>query len=110
MDRSVRRTTDAMRRGLGRAVVELRARMRWGQAELAEQISRHGGRGRLLVPSQEVISRWENGTQAPSPAYRLALGRVAAKHGHEDLAELFRAPISAWRLVGHVRLGLEGDK
>jgi transcriptional regulator with XRE-family HTH domain len=74
-------------------------------------ISRHGGRvGLMPAPSQETISRWENGEQAPSPAYRMALARVAAKYKTtEDLAELFRAPISAWRLVGHVKLGLRKD-
>jgi len=37
-------TTDAMHRGLSRAVLDLRARMRWGQLDLAEQIGKHGGR------------------------------------------------------------------
>jgi hypothetical protein len=106
----VKKTTDAMHRGLGRAVVELRARMRWGQMDLAHHISRHGSRGGLMVaPSQEVISRWENCSQAPSPIYREALARLCAKYRHEDLAETFRAPISAWRLVGHVKLGLMKD-
>ena len=106
----VKPTTDAMHRGLSKAVLDLRARMRWGQMDLAEQIGKHGGRaGRMLAPSQEVISRWENASQAPSPAYRVVLGNIAAKHKHDDLAELFRAPISAWRLVGYVKLGL-GDR
>ena len=106
----MKKTTEAMHRGLSRAVLELRARMRWGQADLALQIAMHGGRaGRMLPPSQEVISRWENAAQAPSPEYRRVLGNIAAKHRHDDLAETFRAPISAWRLVGHVRLG-PGDE
>lgn len=92
-----------MHKGLGRAVVELRARMRWGQEDLALHISKHGsGGGALEPPSREVISRWENCTQAPSPVYRDALARLCAKHKHDDLVETFRAPASAWRLVGHV--------
>jgi hypothetical protein len=34
---------------------------------------------------------------------------VANKNEHEDLAEYFRAPISAWRLVGYARLGTPQD-
>jgi len=33
----------------------------------------------------------------------MVLARIAAKHGHEDLAELFRAPVMAWRLVGLIK-------
>jgi hypothetical protein len=107
----LKKTTDAMHRGLSRAVVELRARMRWGQADLARQITKQGTRARVaLEPDRETISRWEHGEQAPSPIYRMALARVASKHGQEDLAELFRAPIIAWRLVGHVKLGLKGEE
>ena len=102
----VKRTTEAMHRGLGRAVAELRARMRWGQVDLAHHISRHGSRvGLTLAPAQEMISRWERCEQAPSPVYRTALAKLAAEYGHDDLAELFRAPISAWWLVGYVKLG-----
>ncbi len=98
-----------MHKGLGRAVVELRARMRWGQQDLALNISRHGGVGVVMAaPGQGAISRWENGTQAPSPIYRAALARIAAKHGHNDLVDTFRAPTSAWRLVSHVSK-LAGD-
>jgi transcriptional regulator with XRE-family HTH domain len=92
-----------MQKGLGRAVVELRARMRWSQPDLAQNISRHGGVcGVMAAPGQGAISRWENGTQAPSPIYRAAMARLAAKHGHNDLVDTFRAPMSAWRLVAHV--------
>ena len=90
-----------MQRGLGRAVVELRARMHWGQVDLADQIAKHGVGGAVMAaPEQGAISRWENGVQAPSPIYRAALARIAAKHKHDDLVETFRAPMSAWRLVG----------
>ena len=89
-----------MRRGLGRAVVELRARMHWGQLDLADHIAKSVGGAVMAAPDQEVISRWENGVQAPSPIYRAALARIAAKHKHDDLVETFRAPMSAWRLVG----------
>ena len=107
----MKRTTDAMKRGLSDAVVELRARMQWGQMELASQIRAQGRRLRVeLLPTQETISRWENGGQAPSPEYRMVLSKIAAKHRHEDLAELFRAPISAWRLVGTVHRGLKREK
>jgi transcriptional regulator with XRE-family HTH domain len=92
-----------MQKGLGRAVLELRARMGWGQQDLAQNISRHGGVcGVMTAPGQGAISRWENGTQAPSPIYRAAMARLAAKHGHNDLVDTFRAPMSAWRLVAHV--------
>jgi hypothetical protein len=107
----VKKTTEAMHKCLGRAVVELRARMRWGQLDLADNISRHGTVGAVMVaPSQEVISRWENGTQAPSPIYRAAMARLAAKYEHDDLVETFRAPTSAWRLVGHVGKWMHEDK
>ena len=84
-----------MHRGLGKSVLELRARMHWGQEDLALRL------GEIMeAPDRFVISRWENCSQAPSPIYRVALARIAAKHKHDDLAETFRAPRSAWRLVG----------
>lgn len=99
-----------MRRGLSRAVLELRSRMDWAQEDLASNISRNGtGAAAMIAPSREVISRWENCSQAPSPTYRAALGRLAAKYGHDDLVETFRAPVSAWRLVGHVRKWMLDD-
>lgn len=108
----MKKTTEAMHRCLGRAVVELRARMRWGQEDLAQQISRHGGRaGLMLGPSVGMISRWEHGEQAPSPAYRMALARIAAKDkATEDLAELFRAPMISWQLVARLDLGSAKDE
>ena len=107
--RGVKNTRDAMHRCLGGAVNELRSRMKWGQLELARQIGGHGeGGGAMSEPSPEVISRWENYTQSPSPVYRAALARIAAESKYEDLAEMFRAPMIAWRLVGHVN-GLAKD-
>lgn len=99
----MRKTTDAMHRCLGRAVVELRARMDWGQMDLAHKISKSGTGGAVVIaPSREVISRWENATHAPSPVYRAAMARLAAKYEHDDLVHVFRAQASAWRLVGDV--------
>src|SRR5689334_12101619 len=107
----VKRTTEAMHQGLSRAVVELRARMKWGQADLAQAIQLQGSRVHLiLTPDQGTISRWERCQSAPSQQHRMVLSRISSKNGHEDLAELFRAPVSAWRLVGHVRLGLKDDQ
>ena len=103
----LKKTTDAMQRGLSRAVVALRERMRWGQMDLATELTKQGARAKIaMTPTQGTISRWEHGEQAPSAPHRMALARVAAKYGHEDLAEVFRAPVSAWRLVGRVKLGL----
>ena len=101
---SVKRTTDAMRRGLSRAVLDLRTRMRWGQEDLAKEITKTAARMRVAItPNRTCVSRWENGDAAPSSEHRMVLAKIAAKHGHEDIAELFRAPVSAWRLVGRMR-------
>lgn len=106
----MRLSTDAMRRGLSLAVVELRARLGWGQEDLAQAITRQGARLNLtLAPDRITISRWENRERSPSPEHRMVLARIAVGHGHEDLAELFRAPVSAWRLVGVVKLGLKDE-
>ena len=83
--------------------------MHWGQVDLADQIAKHGVGGAVMAaPEQGAISRWENGVQAPSPIYRAAMARLAAKHGHNDLVDTFRAPTSALRLVAHVNK-LAGD-
>ncbi len=85
--------------------------MRWGQKDLACEISKHGVRAKVkLAPDQRAVSRWERGAIAPSPLARMALARIAMKYKHEDLAQLFRAPVSAWRLVGHVKFGLRDEK
>jgi hypothetical protein len=41
-----------------------------------------------------MISKWEHGIDGPSPSHRMALAKIAAKHGHTDLAAIFRAPIA----------------
>src|SRR5690349_13127565 len=93
-----------MRQGLSRAVVDLRARMRWSQEQLAQELLRAAARANLdLAARVSTISEWENAGAAPSPEYRMLLARIAANKGHEDLAEIFRAPISVWRVVAHVR-------
>jgi len=90
-----RRTTQARHRELGAAVVDLRLRMRWGQEDLAEQVKREALRARMkLEPSQGTISRWEQRQQSPSPTYSMVLARLATRHGHDDLAERFRARVA----------------
>ncbi len=85
--------------------------MQWGQADLACEISKQGLWAQAgTEPNRETISRWEHGQQAPSPVHRMALAKVATKYKHEDLAELFRAPISSWRLVGTVKFGLKDEE
>jgi transcriptional regulator with XRE-family HTH domain len=106
----VRKTTEAMHRGLSGAVIDLRERRRWGQEDLAQEISKWAARLNVtLTPDQGTISRWERGLSAPSPEHRMVLARIATKHRYTDLADIFRAPTSAWRLVGHVRLGALAD-
>ncbi len=94
----MRKTTQAMHAWLGKAVNDLRRRQEWSQEELARAIDRHGGRATDHV----IVSRWERRIDAPSPVKRLALGKIAAKNGHEDLADIFRAGVSAWRLVSRL--------
>ncbi len=104
-------TTDAMHRGLSRAVVDLRARMRWGQEDLANEITKWAAKMRVpITPTRRCILRWEHCETAPSAQHRMVLARIAAKHGHEDLAELFRAPVMAWRLVGLIKDELQQGK
>lgn len=79
---------------IGKAVVELRRRMKCSQEELGRFIEKHG-----QPTHADVIGRWERGRESPSPAKRCALAKLAAKHRHEDLAAMFRAPIVAWHLV-----------
>lgn len=99
-----------MHRGLSRAVVDLRARMRWGQEDLADEITKVAAKmGVPITPNRICVSRWENMETAPSQQHRMVLSRIAAKNGHEDLAEFFRAPVSLWRLVGYVEAGLTED-
>jgi transcriptional regulator with XRE-family HTH domain len=99
-----------MQKGLGKAVVDLRAALRWSQEDLAHEITRVTRSGARLHPTQDRISRWETGDAAPSQEYRAALAKIAAQSKKtEDLAELFRAPVSAWRLVGYVKLRTDNE-
>jgi hypothetical protein len=48
--------------------------------------------------------------------HRLALSRIAKKRSKKgkianlnELAELFRAPVSTWRVVGRVKLRMKAD-
>ena len=94
----MKKTTEAMHTGLGKAVNELRRRLEWSQEELARAIGKHDGQ-----PTDHMtVSRWERGIDAPLPVKRMALGKIAAKHGHEELADVFRAATSAWRLVARL--------
>ena len=55
------KTNDARHRGMSDAVMGLRARMRWGQSDLANEITRTAGKmGMRIAPNQGCISRWEN--------------------------------------------------
>ena len=100
----MRKTTMAMRAQLRLAVVELRARMQWGQADLAREINKYDRKataGKTL--HREIVARWEAGNDAPSPNRRMALAKIAGKYRHEDLADIFRAPVIAWRLVARLK-------
>ncbi len=90
----MRKTTQVMHAQIGKAILELRRRMDWSQEQLGMQIGKQGQPTHV-----NVIGRWERGAESPSPTKRCALAKLAAKHEHEDLAALFRAPIVAWRLV-----------
>jgi DNA-binding transcriptional regulator YiaG len=100
-DDSLKRATQTMHQELAGAVSELRRRLDWGQAQLAKAIRREL-RGSVPAPYVQTISRWETGERSPSPVYRMALSRIAAKHGFEGLARRFRASVEAWALVGEV--------
>jgi hypothetical protein len=41
-----------------------------------------------------MISKWEHGADGPSSTHRMALTKIALKHGYEDLAAIFRTPIA----------------
>ena len=85
--------------GLSRDVCELRKRMEWSQVELAHAIDKHG----VGTTDPWTISRWERGVESPSPGHRTALAKIAEKHKHHGLADIFRAPTIAWRLVARLK-------
>jgi transcriptional regulator with XRE-family HTH domain len=94
---------DLIHKTLAWAMVELRTRMQWNQGQLAQYIHRYSsGRERLPLPSQQLVSRWENGDSAPSLHYRLALAKMARGQGHDDLAVIFEAAPVAWKLAAVV--------
>ena len=101
----MRKTTEAMHTGLGSAVCELRRRLQWSQVELAHAIDKHGAR----TTDHGTVSRWERGVEAPSPGHRTALAKIADKHKHEGLGDIFRASITAWRLVARLKVDI-GDE
>ena len=39
----------------------------------------------------QTISQCERHLESPSPSHRIALAKLAEKHGHPDLAAVFRA-------------------
>jgi transcriptional regulator with XRE-family HTH domain len=86
---------------LGIAVRALRRRLEWSQTEMAQAIDKHGDKAKTT--DYMTVSRWERGIDAPSPAKRMALAKIAAMRGHEDLAKRFRAPVVAWQLVATLR-------
>jgi hypothetical protein len=57
-----------------------------------------------------TVSRWERGIETPHPEKPTALAKIASNARHEDLTARFRAPLSAWGLVGHMRLGLKDEE
>ncbi len=100
--------TKTMQLGLGQTVLILRTRLRWTQAQLAKEITKHAARlDMTITPDQVTVSRWEQEEKAPSPAHRMVLAKIAEKNGYEDLAEVFRASPTTWKVVRRtVELGL----
>ncbi len=100
-----------MQKGLGRAVMDLRARMGWSQEDLAQEMCKVAARmGIEIRPNRICVLRWEKTETAPNSEHRMVLARIAARSKKtEDLAELFRAPVSAWRLVGYVKLKADSE-
>jgi transcriptional regulator with XRE-family HTH domain len=90
-----------MRRGVGRAVIELRRSQQWDQTQLAEEMHRyHRGAGLMPPPHRITVSRWECGTNMPSILHRIVLSKIAASHGEHALEEALAAPLKAWQFLG----------
>jgi len=79
--------------------------MKWSQVELAHAINEH----RASTTNHGTISRWERGIESPSPDHRTALAKIADKHKHEGLADIFRASIISWRLVARLKVDIGDD-
>ena len=96
----MQKTIEVMQRAIAGALIELRKRRDWSQADLARRITIDARYARSTVrPDQHTISRWENGTHVPSPACRQVLAKVAASHRRTDDLALF---FSYWRHLIHV--------
>jgi hypothetical protein len=93
-----------MHRGLRKAVVDLRARMEWGQEDLAKEMCKMAAKmGFDIRPSRRCVCRWEAGDAAPNEHHRVVLARIAARDPRtEDLANYFRAPVAVWRMLAHL--------
>ena len=68
--------------------------MQWTQERLASNITKISGRkagGLAGGTYMQTISQWERHPESPSPSHRMALAKLADKHGHPDLAAVFRA-------------------
>lgn len=93
-----------MHRGLRKAVLDLRERMRWGQEDLANEMTKVAARMRIpITPTQACVSRWESGHTAPNEQHRAVLAKIAARDERtKHLAELFRAPLSHWRMAAYL--------
>jgi hypothetical protein len=82
---------------MSEAVRALRQRIGWTQEELSAALDKSLGRkgsGGSVSWQGTMISKWEHGIDGPSPSHRMALAKIAVKHGHTDLAAIFRAPIA----------------
>ena len=100
-----------MRRGVGRAVIELRRSQKWDQTQLAEEFHRyHRGAELITPPHRMTISRWESGANPPSVPHRIALSKIAALHGQPALEEALGAPLKTWQfLVAVIEIGITVD-
>ena len=100
-----------MRRGLSAAINDLRSRREWSQETLANEMCKEAVKlGLALKPTNVQVCRWEQMEFAPCEQARQVLARIAARSKRtQDLAPLFRAPVSAWRLVGYVKLRPVGE-
>jgi hypothetical protein len=100
-------------KALAWAVAELRARMRWGQEDLAREINRFAngnGLGRVRRPDHKDISRWENGEHAPAEVYRRTLGKIAERNKQRDLAKMFRAAPDTWEVAALANIALHDEQ